>query len=55
MRHMFERFFEVELGGHGAGKGEMNERQSDSAENHDENELYLGRCEVEKVTFFGLK
>ena len=31
-------------------KGERNERQSDRAENHDQNGLYLGRFEVEKVT-----
>ena len=33
-------------------KGERNEQQSDMAENHYQNGLYLGRFEVEKVTFF---
>ena len=33
-------------------KGERNEQQSERAENHYQTGLYLGRFEVEKVTFF---
>ena len=32
-------------------KGERNEQQSERAENHDQNGLYLDRFEVEKVRF----
>ena len=36
-------------------KGERNEQVSDRAENHDQNKLYLGGFDVEKVYFFDLK
>ena len=39
------------MGGMEGIKGERNEQQSDRAENHDQNGLYLGRFEVEKVRF----
>ena len=47
--HIFATFFEVKLGGHGRIKGEGNEQQSDRAENHRHNKLYLDRFEVQKV------
>ena len=37
------------MGGMEGTKGERNEQQSDRAENHNQNGLYLGRFEVEKV------
>ena len=40
------------MGGMEGIKGERNEQQSDRAENHYQNGLYLGRFEVEKVTSF---
>ena len=40
------------MGGMEGIKGERNEQQSDRAESHYQNGLYLGRFEVEKVTFF---
>ena len=39
------------LGGMEGIRGERNEQQSDRAENHDYNGLYLSGFEVEKVTF----
>ena len=39
------------MGGMEGIKGERNEQQSETAENHDQNGLYLGRLEVEKVRF----
>ena len=40
------------MGGMERIKGERIELQSDRAENHNQNKLYLGRFEVEKVRFF---
>ena len=40
------------MGGMEGIKGERNEQQSDRAENHYRNRLYLGRFEVEKVRLF---
>ena len=37
------------MGGMEGIKGERNEQQSERAETHDQNGLYLGRFEVEKV------
>ena len=39
------------MGGMEGIEGERNEHQSDRAEIHDQNGLYLGRFEVEKVRF----
>ena len=44
-------FYRSSLGGMEGIKGERNEQVSDRAENHDQNKLYLGGFEVEKVTF----
>ena len=49
--HICGFFLMSSLGGMEGIKGERNERQSDRAENHDQNGFYLGRFEVEKVTF----
>ena len=43
------------LGGIEGIKWEKNERLGDRAENHDQNGLYMGRSEVEKVIFFRYK
>ena len=43
------------MGGMEGIKGERNEQQSDRAKNHDQNEPYLGRFEVEKVNFFDVE
>ena len=40
------------LGGMGWGKRSRNESQSDRAENHHQNRLYLSLFDVEKVRFF---
>ena len=42
------------MGGMEGINGRRNEQQSDRAENHDQNEPYLGRFEVEKVKFLML-
>ena len=44
-------FLRSSLGGMEGIKGERNEQQSDRAENHDQNGLYLSRFEVEKMRF----
>ena len=50
--HICGVFLRSSLGGMEGIKGERDEQQSDRAENHDQNGLYLGRFEVQKVRVF---